>query len=151
MTSNEITAEVQKIVTDLRARLPKGGRKQYPAAKHQIATLTNLGLIDAMPRGFGYQDAAEVITQATSGRRNEGALNAEGEGDEWAVEASTLYTLLNPNSVEAASHDEYTGRDELDDLIDAVYAAEEKAEREQLAAAMDYSDNTGYTDDPSLW
>lgn len=115
MNAEAITTEVTKIVTELRSSLPKGGRKQYPAAKHQIATLTELGLIEAMPRGFGYQDAAEVIRQATSGARVEGAMNASGEGEEWTTEATALFKLLNPAPEVEESDEEYTERDGIYD------------------------------------
>lgn len=140
----EITTEVSKIVAELRSSLPKGGRKQYPPAKHQITTLTELGLIEAMPRGFGYQDAAEVIRQATSGSRTDGAMNASGEGEEWSVEATALYKLLNPAPV-VEETDEYAlyDRDAVDDLQD-VWSRDQEQAQIAAAAAQNHAEDAAY-------
>lgn len=117
----EIAAEVARIVTELRHQLR--GRRQYPSAKHQDDKLAELGLIEAMPRGYRYQDAAEVIRQATTGARREGAMNASGEGEEWTTDATPLFKLLNPAPiVEVVEVAEF-------DAIDAIEAAQLVADR----------------------
>lgn len=131
--TNEITTEIQNIITAKRATLPKGGRKQYPVAKHQISTLTNLGIIDMMPEGFGFTDAETVITAAKSGKRYDGAFNAYGEGEEWSVEATALFKLLNPAPIVEVVEIEVTIIAE-ENPLDAIVAAE---------AAM-YEDETEY-------
>lgn len=64
----------------------KAARKQYPAGKAQIVTLSELGIINLMPKGFGHSDAAAVIAEAN--RVKTAVFNAYGEGE--VVPASDL-------------------------------------------------------------
>lgn len=90
------TQKVQELINQEIAKLHKqiGGkaaRKQYAPAKWQIAKLTDLGIIDLMPEGFGHSDADAVIKAATT--VGTAVFNAYGEGE--AVPASELNQAVN--------------------------------------------------------
>lgn len=91
MNREAIKTEIENILSTVKQPLIK----QYPAAKHQIAKLEELGLIEFMPTmrkvGIGYSNAAAVIEAATSAKT--AVMNAYGEGEE--IAASKLYELLN--------------------------------------------------------
>lgn len=93
MNREAVKNEITNIIEAQQAK--QVTRKQYPVAKHQIATLTELGIIDLMPTKFGYTDAAVVIEAAKNNGAMVGGFNASGEGDVVKASASTLYTLLN--------------------------------------------------------
>lgn len=85
------TETVKQEITNILSTVSQPSRKQYPVAKHQIATLTELGLIELMPVGFGYTDAATVISAA-----QDAGGKQIGEGDTaTSSEASVLFQLLN--------------------------------------------------------
>lgn len=73
--------------------------KQDPAAQKDMRELTELGLIDYMPKRVGYYEAKAVIMSAISkgSRTQKGAMNAGGDGDGWTeIEpAGKLYVRLN--------------------------------------------------------
>lgn len=82
---------VKQEITNILSTVKQPSRKQYPVAKHQIASLTELGLIELMPASFGYTDAATIISAA----KDAGGKQI-GEGDTATnSDASKLYTLLN--------------------------------------------------------
>lgn len=78
-------------ITNLLSKVSQPSRKQYPVAKHQIATLTELSLIDLMPLGFGYTDAAVIIEAAQDVETS--IFNQSGEGE--SVPASKMNKLVN--------------------------------------------------------
>jgi len=86
MNKQAVKTEIEKIVST-----NKQIRRQYPVAKHQEKTLTELGIIDLMPAGFGYTDAAKVIDAA----QDAGKEFVNNFDDVTKTNASTLYTLLN--------------------------------------------------------
>lgn len=98
MNSNQVKQEITNIIEQLHNRIGgKAARKQYTVAKWQIATLTELGIIDLMPAGFGHSDANAVIEAAKDGGK------WVGEGDQvTATEPSELNKLLNEVVVEPA-------------------------------------------------
>lgn len=85
--NEQIQTEINNILSNVR----QPSRKQYPPAKHQIKSLTELGLIDYMKSGFGYTDAAAVIEAAQDAPG--AVLDANFEGSE--VGGSKLWKLLN--------------------------------------------------------
>lgn len=73
---------IETLISNFHKRIGgKAVRRQYEPARHQIATLTDLGLIDLMPTGFGHGDAKVVIEAATA---TTGGFNAYGEGETWS-------------------------------------------------------------------
>jgi hypothetical protein len=104
MTSNldttAITAEIINVIDTNRAGLPKGGRRQYAAAKWQSEKLTELGILHLMPQGFGHSDANAVIEAATTGKTTTIGWNGNGDADEFTTSGTTLFKLLNPAPVE---------------------------------------------------
>lgn len=103
---------INQIISDLHERIGgKAARKQYAPAKHQIATLEQLGIIDLMPKGFGHSDAKAVIEEAQRGEST--VMNAYGEGVE--VGASDLYNAINEVEIIAVVEAvEIAAGDELD-------------------------------------
>lgn len=92
MNSEKVQTIINEIISDLHARIGgKAARKQYPVSKHQIETLTELGIIELMPKGFGHADAKAVIEEAQ--RSSTAVMNAYGEGEE--IGSSKLYQALN--------------------------------------------------------
>jgi hypothetical protein len=87
------TEKVQQIITEEIEKFQKRIRyaRQYAPSKTQIATLTELGIIDLMPKNFGHGDAKVVIAEATRGAS--AVMNAYGEGEE--IGASDLYKAMN--------------------------------------------------------
>lgn len=92
MNSEKVQTIINQIISDLHTRIGgKAARKQYPVAKHQITTLTELGIIEFMPKGFGHADAKAVIEEAQ--RSSTSVMNAYGEGE--TIGASALYQAIN--------------------------------------------------------
>lgn len=92
MNSEKVQTIINEIISDLHTRIGgKAARKQYPVSKHQIATLTELGIIEFMPKGFGHADAKAVIEEAQRG--STAVMNAYGEGE--SIGASKLYRAIN--------------------------------------------------------
>lgn len=92
-----IKVEVQNVINSVAQPLIK----QYPAAKHQIVKLQELGLLEYLPliprkTVPGYTHAAAVIEAATDNGTTR--MNIHGEGE--TVGASKLYQLLNEKPVE---------------------------------------------------
>ncbi len=104
MTSNlnttAIAAEIINVIDTNRAGLPKGGRRQYPAAKWQTEKLAELGILHLMPQGFGHSDATAVIEAATAGKTATIGWNGNGDADEFTTSGTTLFKLLNPAPVQ---------------------------------------------------
>lgn len=104
MTSNldttAITAEITNVINTNRANLPKGGRRQYGAAKWQNEKLAELGILHLMPQGFGHSDANAVIEAATTGKTTTIGWNGNGDADEFTTSGTTLFKLLNPAPVQ---------------------------------------------------
>lgn len=85
------TETVKQEIAQLLNTVSQPSRKQYPVAKHQNASLTELGLFELMPVGFGYTDAATIISAA-----QDAGGKQIGEGDmASSSEASVLFQLLN--------------------------------------------------------
>lgn len=125
------TAKVQTIINELIAeqQTKQVTRKQYPVAKHQIAKLTELGIIGLMPAKFGYTDAAVVIDAATTGKT--ALMNAFGEGEE--IAADELNAALNETEVMTA---EAIAATINIDLSDEDFSEGEKAESINDAAVL---------------
>jgi len=96
---NEINSIIETAQKNIGGR---NARKQYPASKAQIATLTELGIIELMPnapysRTIGSSDAKAVIAEA----QDSGKVYGDGYTvDASRSSASKLYTLLNENEVD---------------------------------------------------
>lgn len=96
MNSEKVQTIITEIVSELHNRIGgKAARKQYPPAKHQIETLTQLGILELMPKGFGHSDAKAVIEAAQTGGKMVGGFNADGEGDVTTSKASKLYQAIH--------------------------------------------------------
>lgn len=92
MNTQKVQELINKEIAELHSRIGgKAARKQYAPAKWQIAKLTELGIIDLMPAGFGHSDACAVIKAATT--KGTAVFNAYGEGE--AVPASELNQAVN--------------------------------------------------------
>src|SRR5689334_20547438 len=92
MNEQTVRNEIQNVINQLHSEIGgRAARKQYQPGRAQIAKLTELGIIDLMPAGFGFADADAVITAATNART--AVMNAYGEGEE--VSASALYQALH--------------------------------------------------------
>jgi hypothetical protein len=89
MNAEKVQAIINKVISDFRSRTHHA--RQYPVAKHQIKTLTELGIIDLMPKNFGHGDAKIVIAEAQDDGKT--VMNAYGEGE--SVGASALYKALH--------------------------------------------------------
>lgn len=85
------TSKVQQIINQLIEEKQIHYARQYPVAKHQLAKLEELGILNLMPAKFGHTDAAVVIEAATASKS--AVMNAYGEGEETA--ASDLYAALH--------------------------------------------------------
>lgn len=84
MNSQKVQELINKEIAELHSRIGgKAARKQYQPAKWQIAKLTELGILDLMPKGFGHSDADAVIKAATT--KGTAVFNAYGEGEEIAA------------------------------------------------------------------
>jgi hypothetical protein len=87
MNASKVRSEIEKVIAENRSHMhPKQVRKQYAPGKAQLAKLTELGILDYMPAGFGFSDADAVIRAATADFS--AVMNAYGEGEE--VPASAL-------------------------------------------------------------
>jgi hypothetical protein len=96
------TEAVKQEITNILSEVKQPSRKQYPVAKHQIATLTELGLIELMPAGFGHTDARVVIEAATnSGNKANVGWSDYGDASVSYSNASKLYQLLNEKEAPA--------------------------------------------------
>jgi hypothetical protein len=139
MNREAVKTEIQNIISENRKAIRYA--RQYKPAKHQLATLTTLSIVDLMPEDFGHSDAKAVIEAA----QDEGKWVGDFDQVE-KMAASKLYTLLNTVEVmdlaakneviEESDEDDYSNydRDELDDLIDEVSVLEnEKYIAEQIA------------------
>jgi len=95
MNTEAIKTEIESIISEV----SQPAHKQYPASKTQQQTLRALGILELVPARragkLGYTDAAAVIEAATTGKRQVGGFNADGEGDVVTVSGSQLYKLLN--------------------------------------------------------
>lgn len=92
MNADAVKAEILNVIADAHTRMTgRQIRKQYAPGKAQIATLTELGILDYMPEGFGFSDADAVIRAASASAS--AIMNAYGEGEE--VPASALNKALN--------------------------------------------------------
>lgn len=83
--------KVQTIINQLINEHGRPVRKQYPVAKHQIQTLTELGILELMPVKFGHGDAKIVIEEAQRGATS--VMSVDGEGVE--IGSSKLYDAIN--------------------------------------------------------
>ncbi len=93
MNTEKVQQEISNIISELHTRIGgKAARKQYPVAKHQMATLEELGILDLMPSGFGHSDAKAVIEAAQADEQV--GFNSYGEGDVTSA-SSKLYDLLH--------------------------------------------------------
>jgi hypothetical protein len=97
MNSEKVQTIITEIISEFHSRIGgKAARKQAPVAKHQIKTLTELGILELMPKGFGHGDARVVIEAAQdAGGKQIGGFNAYGEGDVTTSHASALYQAIN--------------------------------------------------------
>jgi hypothetical protein len=87
MNSEKVQTIITNLIADFHNRIGgRAARKQYAPAKWQIEKLTELGLIEFMPEGFGHGDAKVVIEEAE--KTDSAVMNAYGEGE--AVAASAL-------------------------------------------------------------
>lgn len=94
MNADAVKAEILNVIADAHTRMTgRQIRKQYAPGKAQIATLTELGILDYMPEGFGFSDADAVIRAASASASASAIMNAYGEGEE--VPASALNKALN--------------------------------------------------------
>lgn len=114
-----VKQEISNIISNVNSP-----RRQYPVAKHQIVSLTELGIIDLMPANFGYTDAAAVIEAA-----QDAGGKQFGEGDTaTSSNASKLFQLLNAPE-ETTPPTENIGGGELTEIteesIDALLARKE--------------------------
>jgi hypothetical protein len=116
------TEKVQQEITAVLTTVKQASRKQYPVAKHQITSLTELGILELMPRGFGYTDAAVVIEAARDGGKLAGGMNAAGEGDVVRTNASALYLALN--EVEEAAEVNHNGHTVIISKSENAYSIE---------------------------
>lgn len=92
MNKQKVQQLINQEIAELHARIGgKAARKQYAPAKWQIAKLTELGILDLMPVGFGHSDASAVIEAATT--KGTAVFNAYGEGEE--IPASELNQAMN--------------------------------------------------------
>lgn len=94
MNSTKAQEEINNLI-EATARKSKHAR-QYPPAKHQIKALEELGILDMMPAGFGYTDAAVVIEAA-----NRSASEIYHHDESETISASALYEALNEEAVDA--------------------------------------------------
>lgn len=96
MNTQKVQELINREIAELHNRIGgKAVRHQYAPAKWQIAKLTELGIIDLMPKGFGHSDASAVIEAATT--QGTAVFNAYGEGEE--ITASDLATAIKTEVV----------------------------------------------------
>lgn len=84
MNNELVKQEIAKIISEE----VNASWRQYPAAKHQIKTLTELGIIDLMPANFGHTDA-KVVIEATEDK------TFENNYDDTTIVKSHLMELIN--------------------------------------------------------
>ena len=78
----------------------RNARRQSAPAKKDIKQLEALGILDIMPRGFGYSDTKEVLSAAidAGGQRiTEGGWTLYGDADyvTYTTKPSGLYLAIN--------------------------------------------------------
>lgn len=145
MNREAVKNEIQNIISDLHKRIGgKAARKQYAVGKAQLVTLTELGIVDLMPEGFGHSDAKAVIEAAQDSGKF-GKYDALSD-DAGQYPASKLYTLLNTVEETAAIivpdyEYEYTDEDiaELDEYVamtDEFAAIEDAKFQAQMEAEL---------------
>lgn len=106
MNEQKVRAEIEKVLEQYKNKV----WHQYPATKVQIAKLTELGIVDLMPRRakgnvIGNYDAQLVIAAAEdAGGKSTGGFTAWGEGDVVRTIASALYQALH--EAEPAAEDD---------------------------------------------
>lgn len=105
MNTQAIQNEINNIIEANHSKLGKFARKQHQIAKHQIATLTELGILELVPNApysqyIGHSDASAIIEAAQDSGKQVGGLTADGEGDYVTTSASKLYQLLNETEAE---------------------------------------------------
>lgn len=98
MNREAVQNEINSIIEASHKALGKFASKQYPVGKAQLATLTELGIIEFMPnapysRTIGHSDAKAVIAAAQDSGKS---VSTDALSDDPATyPASKLYTLLN--------------------------------------------------------
>ena len=103
MNRDAVKTQIQKVIDTLHKELSgKAVRNQYKVGKAQNQALTDLGIIDLMPVGFGFADADFVIREARDGA--DVVMNVHGEGEN--SPSSVLYKLIN--AVEVVGTDTVT-------------------------------------------
>lgn len=99
MNTEVIKQEIQSLIDANNKKY--GYRRQHAPSKTRINQLTELGVIEFMPKNFGNTDAAVIIEAASdAGGKMQGAYGS----DNWtSSNASTLYQLLNAPEAEAVA------------------------------------------------
>ena len=124
MNTQKVQELINKEIAELHSRIGgKAARKQYTPAKWQLAKLTELGIIDLMPAGFGHSDASAVIEAATT--KGTAVFNAYGEGE--AISASELTTAVNevePETTEIDALNSGVVFEAQDKIGNTVFASE---------------------------
>lgn len=124
MNTQAVQNEINSIIEANHSKIGgRAARKQAPIAKHQIATLTELGILDMVPNApyskyIGYSDAKAVIEAAQDAG---GKVYVSNYDDVSKSAASNLYMLLNtPEPAEEMADHTITAADgdevELGDL-----------------------------------
>lgn len=156
MNEQKVRAEIEKVLEQYKNKV----WRQYPATKVQIAKLTELGIVDLMPRRakgnvIGNYDAQLVIAAAEdAGGKSTGGFTAWGEGDVVRTIASALYQALHESNdddsdSEVDANGEYDPADvdpedeALDRLIDEVAEIEDAEYRAEQQAKHDAGDWQG--------
>lgn len=112
MNSEKVQTIINKIISEYGYPI----RKQYPVAKWQIETLTELGIIDLMPKEFGHGDARAVIEEAERGAT--AVMDASGEGSE--ISGSALYQALHEAAPETVVVTINEAGDGMPDNVDGI-------------------------------
>lgn len=83
MNSSKAQIEINKLMAETKAEknelYKKGFKNQYKVTKKNIARLTELGLIDMMPRKFDQMDAEAVLNAATGEAKYGHKFNLPGK------------------------------------------------------------------------
>lgn len=93
MNTEAIKQEIQSIIDSANYKR----FRQAPVAKHQEATLKELGIYELIERdrNFGYTDAKRIIEAATDSGKMVGGWTGGGDADYAKTPASKLFQLLN--------------------------------------------------------
>lgn len=108
MNEQKVRAEIEKVLEQYKNKV----WRQYPATKVQIAKLTELGIVDLMPRRakgnvIGNYDAQMVIAAAEdAGGKSVGGFTAYGDGDVVRTSASALYEALHESKSATGDEDD---------------------------------------------